>query len=339
MGHLSFNRICKHSSCEKIVLSALWIILVINNKFTFRFVHGLSASKSGNLVKAGSASFPSRRSGRHNVVSTTRRETVVSAKSKNERTIVILYNKPPNVITSHESQDARSTVYEDIQSMGGFLPTSNVDDRNGNEKGNQPVSFEEATGIRSKLHAIGRLDADTTGLLLLTNDGRLVHHVTNPDSKTQEHEYYPGSSNASTTIINKTYQALIMGHHTEESLEPIRRGVDIGKNYVTKPLLGEDDLQVSEHPNHKSTIVSITIDEGKNRQVRKMFHAIGSGVMKLKRTRIGDHLTLDGVDGASNFDIFYLICFVTMLLSIKSQNRWCIPCPISMFGMIFDSYL
>jgi len=258
----------------------------------------------------------------------------MSVQDNQERTIVILYNKPPNVITSHESQDSRSTVYEDIQSMRGFLPSPrsiNIDSntctptssRNTNENENcnssqrqQPqqqqqqqnqfatvaADFEEATGIRSKLHAIGRLDAETTGLLLLTNDGRLVHHVTNPDAKTEEHEHYADSSSDSfttTTIINKTYRALIMGYHTEESLQPIRCGVDIGKKYVTKPLLGGDDLQVLEHPNHKSTIVSITISEGKNRQVRKMFHAIGSGVMKLQRTRIGEHLTLEGVKGKS----------------------------------------
>jgi 16S rRNA U516 pseudouridylate synthase RsuA-like enzyme len=232
-----------------------------------------------------------------------------------ERTIVILYNKPPNIITSHESQDSRETVYEDIQSMMGFSPPSQSSDldtsrnwrRNCLEENKFAASaaFEEATGIRSKLHAIGRLDADTTGLLLLTNDGRLVHHVTNPDAKIQDHEYYSNSSGgmqSTTNIINKTYQALIMGHHTEKSLRPIRHGVDIGKNYVTKPLLHPDDLQVLEHPNHKSTIISITIGEGKNRQVRKMFHAIGSGVMKLKRTRIGEHLTLEGLKGN-------LICF------------------------------
>ena len=129
-----------------------------------------------------------------------------------------------------------------------------------------------------------------------------MNYVTNPDANIQDHELYRDPSDDAPTppdtkIVNKTYQALIMGHHTDESLQSIREGVDIGKGYVTKPLLNKDDLQILEHPNHKSTIVSITIREGKNRQVRKMFHAIGSGVMKLKRTRIGKHLTLDGVNG------------------------------------------
>lgn len=251
-----------------------------------------------------SASSPSPRILKRNAVSTSMQKASTLNIPEKERTIVILYNKPPNIITSHESQDSRLTVYEDIKSMMGFLPTSQCTDIDGRSffKENRFAAcnaFEEATGIRSKLHAIGRLDADTSGLLLLTNDGRLVHRVTNPDAKTLEHEYYCNSSDGTqttTNIINKTYQALIMGHHTEKSLRPIRYGVDIGKNYVTKPLLNEDDLQVLEYPNHKSTIISITITEGKNRQVRKMLHAIGSGVMKLKRTQIGEHLTLEGVE-------------------------------------------
>jgi len=201
-----------------------------------------------------------------------------------ERSVVILYNKPPNVITSHKSDDSRSTVYEEILSMEGFVPRDSTPTRRSGQ-----LAFELATGIRSKLHAIGRLDADTSGILLLTNDGRLLHHVTNPKAQTQEHEHFDSTS---TTIIKKTYRALIMGLHTEESLQPIKCGIHIGSNYVTKPV---DDLHIIEHPNHKSTIVSITISEGKNRQVRKMFHAISSGVMKLQRTKIGEYLTLEGV--------------------------------------------
>lgn len=267
------------------------------------FVHCLSTPKKGNGSRGRPRVSPSTRKAKEQAISRTRREESISNSYEKERTIVILYNKPPNTITSHESQDSRLTVYEDIQSMRGFLSTSQ------SKKTDAGISFEEdtatstafqkATGIRSKLNAIGRLDADTSGLLLLTNDGRLLNYVTNPDATIEDHEYFSGHSDGTqptTKVITKTYEALIMGHHTEESLGPIRCGVDIGKGYVTKPLLNQDDLQVLEHPNHKSTVVSITICEGKNRQVRKMFHAIGSGVMKLKRTRIGEHLTLEGLN-------------------------------------------
>jgi pseudouridine synthase len=141
--------------------------------------------------------------------------------------------------------------------------------------GDAILSLDEL-GIHSKLHAIGRLDVDTTGLLLLTNDGRLVHHVTNPTTTS-------GKS------IPKTYEAIIMGfwNDTSPELEEMRlHGVAIGAKYggQTRPPVS---LHVLDHPTSKSTRVEITINEGKNRQVRRMFHAIGSGVMKLARTGIG----------------------------------------------------
>jgi 23S rRNA pseudouridine2605 synthase len=134
----------------------------------------------------------------------------------------------------------------------------------------------EKVVMRSELHAIGRLDTDTTGLLLLTNDGGLVHHVT------------------TTASILKTYEAVIMGTWNDTSpaiVEMKENGVDIGSKYGgwTRP---PHSLVVLDHPTYKSTLVELTISEGKNRQVRRMFHAIQSGVMKLKRTRVGNALTL-----------------------------------------------
>ena len=202
--------------------------------------------------------------------------------------MVLLYNKPANVITSHSSADlapqadasGRMTVYQDVMSMGGYVPGST-----------QP--FEEVTGIQSKLHAVGRLDADTTGLLLLTNDGGLVHAVTNPNAKITNPS---GASDdlPSQKLVTKTYEALIMGHHEMETSTALQQilneGVDLGaKIGRAEPAV---DLQVLSHPTAKSTLVEITIAEGKNRQVRRTFHAVGSGVMKLRRTRIGNGLEL-----------------------------------------------
>jgi 23S rRNA pseudouridine2605 synthase len=224
-----------------------------------------------------------------------------------ERTTVIIFHKPANVVTSHLAEDSRSTVYDEVQSMKGFVNNSDN------------ISFQEATGIRRKLHAIGRLDADTTGLLLLTNDGGLVHHVTNKNSATHNSE----------GAISKTYQALIMGHHDDDSLQCMWEGVDIGKKYggMTQPI---DDLKILDHPNHKSTIVSLTISEGKNRQVRRMFHAIGSGVMKLKRTHVGKELNLDGLEEGqwrilSDDEVYSALYWESRLLedslSEKKQNQ------------------
>ena len=211
---------------------------------------------------------------------------------KEETTVVIAYHKPPNVITSHSDPNAlaavsrrksgsgpRRTCYDDIQSMEGCT-----------EQQHTGSSWEQVTGIQSKLHAIGRLDCDTTGLLLLTNDGGLVHHVTNPHSKAY--------SECNNDIITKTYEALIMGYHENDcdSFQRLRTdGIDIGKKYGghIKPV---EHLQVLDYPTAKSTQVSITISEGKNRQIRRMFHAIGSGVMQLRRVQIGKKITLEGVE-------------------------------------------
>jgi pseudouridine synthase len=196
-----------------------------------------------------------------------------------ERTSVLLFYKPPNVVTSHVSPDDRSTVYDEV-TMNGFVGTSS----SGKSFAVSGKGFAETTGIYTKFNSVGRLDADTTGLLLLTNDGGLVHHVTNPSAQTHTKK----------GAVTKTYEALIMGHHTKETLNMLWEGIDIGAKHggMTQPV---HDLQIINHPKSKTTTVSITISEGKNRQVRRMFHALGSGVMQLKRTHIGDKLNLDGL--------------------------------------------
>lgn len=237
-----------------------------------------------------------------------------------EGTVVILFHKPANVVTSHVSDDSRSTVYDQVQSMKGF-----------DQKDDQAkhCTFEKVTGIRSKLHAIGRLDADTRGLLLLTNDGGLIHHVTNKNASTHTQG-----------AITKTYQALIMGHHDTKSLQGLVEGVDIGEKYggKTEPV---HDFQILDHPNHKSTVVSLTISEGKNRQVRRMFHSIGSGVMSLTRTHVGDNLTLEGLEEGqwrilSDFEIVNALNWEPRILDfgsrIKRQNKGSSSSPIGRTG-------
>ena len=225
---------------------------------------------------------------------------VAATRGHHENTVVLLYNKPANVITSHSSADlapeadvnGRMTVYQDVISMAGYVPIdgNNISD----EHQIRPQSFEEATGMHSKLHAVGRLDADTTGLLLLTNDGGLVHAVTNPNAKISNPGGAAGDDLPSQKLVTKTYEALIMGHHEMETSAALQQilndGVDLGaKVGRAEPAI---DLQVLSHPTAKSTMVELTIAEGKNRQVRRTFHAVGSGVMKLKRTRIGNGLNL-----------------------------------------------
>ena len=207
-----------------------------------------------------------------------------------ERTVVILYHKPPNVVTSHANEDVegRTNVYQDVCSMRGYCGEKNERNGSNNCQANPTwpqapdLSFPRVTGIRSRLHAVGRLDADTTGALLLTNDGRLVHQITNPTIDTAHAK------------IPKTYRAVIMGHYENDDdiFMPLRStGVDIGTKYGGRTLPVEE-LCILSHPTRTTTAVSITIIEGKNRQVRRMFHAIGSGVIQLHRISIGNRIEL-----------------------------------------------
>jgi len=222
-----------------------------------------------------------------------------------EKTVVLLYNKAANVITSHSSADlapeadasGRMTVYQDVVSMDGYVASSTCS-TSSNQGGNNKHVFEKVTGIHSKLHAIGRLDADTTGLLLLTNDGGLVHYVTNPNAKISTNHVGVAGDSPSQKLVTKTYEALIMGHHDMESSPALQQILNVGVDLGAKIGRAEPaiDLQVLSHPTAKSTLVEITIASGLNRQVRRTFHAVGSGVMKLKRTRIGNGLELGDLE-------------------------------------------
>jgi pseudouridine synthase len=201
----------------------------------------------------------------------------------NERTVstmVILYHKPKEVVTTHASEDSlgRLNVYQDIINRARYAPTP------------LPTNFP------SGWHSIGRLDAATSGLLLLTNDGGLVHHVTNHRA-----------ASATESPLKKTYEVLSMGYHTEDSVmfDKFRQGdIDIGNNQLTLPV---HDLHVLDHPTAKTTRLSLTIIEGRNRQIRRMFHSCGSGVMGLTRTAIwsssSNCLTIDMVPMAGEWCI------------------------------------
>lgn len=139
-----------------------------------------------------------------------------------------------------------------------------------------------------RVFPIGRLDYDTEGLLLLTDDGDLAFRLTHPSNE-----------------IPKTYTARIEGTLTEQDLNPIRSGIEIEKGVLTKKC----KAHIVE-TNKAYTKVSLTITEGKNREIRKMFEAIGKNVDFLKRVKVGE-LTLRGLDRGSvrkltNEEILYL---------------------------------
>ncbi len=121
--------------------------------------------------------------------------------------------------------------------------------------------------VKERVVPVGRLDMYTSGALILTNDGDFVYRVTHP-----KHE------------ITKTYTVTVHGIITNEAVERLRNGVEID-DYVTRPAKVKI-LKTDEEKNISR--LEITIHEGKNRQVRKMCEAVGSKVIALHRSKIGN---------------------------------------------------
>ena len=127
------------------------------------------------------------------------------------------------------------------------------------------TTVSDVKDIDARLFPVGRLDYNTSGALIMTNDGDLAYRLTHP-----KHEVY------------KTYRARVAGVLSAEKVSRLRKGVDIG-GFVTSPA----KVQVIKG-GQRSTIVEISIHEGKNRQVRKMFATVGNPVQELERVAIGE---------------------------------------------------
>ena len=153
-----------------------------------------------------------------------------------------LLNKPREVITSCSDDKNRKTVVDLIETD-------------------------------SRIYPVGRLDYDTTGVLLLTNDGEFANIMMHPNNK-----------------IDKVYIAKIRGIIKGDSINKLKNGVVIDgkKTEKCRVKLRKTDLKTN------SSIVEITIHEGRNHQVKKMFEAVGFEVLKLKRERVGI-FTLQGL--------------------------------------------
>lgn len=120
--------------------------------------------------------------------------------------------------------------------------------------------------LRFEPFPVGRLDKDTEGLLLLTNDGQLAHQLLSP----KKH-------------VPKTYEVHVNKPIDQAALDQLEKGVDIGEGYVTKP--AEASLLASENGVER---LLLTITEGKFHQVKRMLKAVGHDVIYLKRLKMGD---------------------------------------------------
>lgn len=143
-------------------------------------------------------------------------------------------NKPVGLVTTREDERGRATVYTLL------------------------------ADVKAWVAPVGRLDKDTSGLLLFTNDTDLAERITNPQSK-----------------LEKTYECLAAGALEDDTLERLRQGVELDDG-PTRPARVR---RLEDTPT--GTRIELTITEGRNRQVRRMLEAVGSRVLALHRVAIG----------------------------------------------------
>jgi 23S rRNA pseudouridine2605 synthase len=153
---------------------------------------------------------------------------------------------------------SREKLYVLLNKPKGYL--SSVSDPEG-----RPLVTELLPPSLGKLHPVGRLDFNTEGLLLLTNDGDFTNYVT-----------------AARNRVEKVYEVKVKGVPTESAVERLRRGITLEDGTRTAPakiqLLNETKT---------NAWYEVLLHQGRNQQVRRMFELIGHSVLKLRRTRIG----------------------------------------------------
>ncbi|PLX46505.1 MAG: pseudouridine synthase [Desulfobulbaceae bacterium] len=148
-------------------------------------------------------------------------------------------------------------IYILLHKPAGFLST--VDDPQG-----RPIVTDLLPQVKERVYPVGRLDLDTEGALLLSNDGELAQKILHPS-----HE------------VNKTYVAKVKGKPNTKKLAALSRGITL-EGRKTWPA----DIEVLQ-TEPQATTIKIIIHEGRKRQVRKMFDAVGHPVLQLKRTAYG----------------------------------------------------
>ena len=168
---------------------------------------------------------------------------------------IVLFNKPYGVLCQFTDRQGRATLAD-------YIDIKNI-------------------------YAAGRLDRDSEGLVILTNDGRLQHKITDPKHK-----------------MDKTYWVQVEGEIGEQALASLSTGIDLKDGHTlpakarrmeTPPSLWPRDPPVRQRRHIPTSWLELTLSEGRNRQVRRMTATVGYPTLRLIRYRVGSW-TIDGID-------------------------------------------
>jgi pseudouridine synthase len=200
-----------------------------------------SRRRADDLVRAGRVRVNGRPGELNTVVGAHDVVEVDGARVTQQPLAYVLLHKPSGVVTTSRDPQGRPTVVELVPAEPRVVP-------------------------------VGRLDVDTTGALLLTNDGDLAHRLAHPRYG-----------------VPKVYEAAIVGSPSAEALAALRSGIEL-EDGMTAPA----EVRVLER-GRRSTRLELTLHEGRNRQVRRMLEAVGHPGRRLHRSRYAS-LDLDGLD-------------------------------------------
>ena len=148
-------------------------------------------------------------------------------------------------------------IYLMLNKPAGYVTT--VRDERG-----RPTVMELVSDISERIYPVGRLDVDTEGLLLMTNDGDFAHRILHPSHETQ-----------------KTYIAWVEGQPNQRAIQRLREGIEIEEGTITSAKINQIGKREGQ------TQFKVVIHEGKKRQIRRMFRTVGHDVVHLRRIGIG----------------------------------------------------
>ena len=161
-------------------------------------------------------------------------------------------------VSGKKAVSVKKNVYIMLNKPRGFITTMN-------DEHDRKCVAELVKDINTRVYPVGRLDRESEGFPIMTNDGEFTNALTHPSKH-----------------VSKTYRVTIRPTITKEQATEFRNGIEIDGR-MTAPA----DLRVLETQENR-TVVEVTIYEGRNRQIRKMFEALGIEVARLKRTKVGN---------------------------------------------------